>query len=165
MNTVALVDGVPRTLNLVQALQAYVDHQVEVIRRRSEFRLKKAQDRAHIVEGLLKAVDVIDEVIALIRGSRGPRRGPRRASMAAPFEFTDVQAEHILDMRLGQLTRLAKIDLETEMADARARPSACSRRSSATRRCCARSSRTSWPRCRRSSPTSGAPRSPSTPAT
>ena len=118
VNTVALVDGVPRTLNLVQALQAYVDHQVEVIRRRSEFRLRKAQDRAHIVEGLLKAVDVIDAVIALIRGSED-RAAAREGLMAAPFEFSDVQAEHILDLRLGQLTRLAKIDLETEMATLR----------------------------------------------
>ena len=164
MNTVALVDGVPRTLNLVQALQAYVDHQVEVIRRRSEFRLRKAQDRAHIVEGLLKAVDVIDQVIALIRGSED-RAAARDGLMAAPFEFTDVQAEHILDLRLGQLTRLAKIDLETEMAtlretigDARGDPR---RRDGAAHA----SSRTSWPRSRRSSPTSGARRSPSTPAT
>ena len=118
VNTVALVDGVPRTLNLVQALQAYVDHQVDVIRRRSEYRLKKAQDRAHIVEGLLKAVDVIDQVIALIRGSED-RSAARTGLMAAPFEFSDVQAEHILDLRLGQLTRLAKIDLETELATLR----------------------------------------------
>src|SRR4030095_8408160 len=66
VNTVALVDGVPRTLNLVQMLRAYVDHQVEVIRRQSQYRLDKANERAHIVEGLLKAVDVIDDVIALI---------------------------------------------------------------------------------------------------
>ena len=114
VNTVALVDGVPRTLNLVQTLQAYIDHQVEVIRRRSEFRLKKAQDRAHIVEGLLKAVDVIDEVIALIRGSED-RAAARVGLTSEPFAFTDVQAEHILDLRLGQLTRLARIDLETEL--------------------------------------------------
>ena len=69
VNMVALVDQVPRTLNLVQALAAYVDHQVEVITRRSEFRLAKAQRRAHIVEGLLKAINVIDAVIALIRAS------------------------------------------------------------------------------------------------
>ncbi|MGQ0830603.1 MAG: DNA gyrase subunit A [Microthrixaceae bacterium] len=118
VNTVALVDGVPRTLNLVQALQAYVAHQVEVIRRRSEYRLKKAQDRAHIVEGLLKAVDVIDAVIALIRGSED-RAAARAGLMAAPFEFSDVQAEHILELRLGQLTRLAKVDLETELATLR----------------------------------------------
>ena len=146
MNTVALVDGMPRTLNLVQALQAYVDHQVEVIRRRSEFRLRKAQDRAHIVEGLLKAVDVIDEVIALDPRVAKTAPPPATGLMAAPFEFTDVQAEHILDLRLGQLTRLASIDLETEMAtlretigDARGDP----RRRD---RCCAPSSRTSWPR-------------------
>ena len=118
VNTVALVDGVPRTLNLVQALQAYVDHQVEVIRRRSEYRLKKAQDRAHIVEGLLKAVDVIDEVIALIRGSED-RSAARAGLTAEPFSFSDVQAEHILDLRLGQLTRLARIDLDTELGSLR----------------------------------------------
>jgi DNA gyrase subunit A len=114
VNTVALVDGVPRTLNLVQALQAYVDHQVEVIRRRSEHRLAKAQARAHIVEGLLKAVNVIDEIIALIRGSED-RGAARTGLMAEPYLFTEVQAEHILDLRLGQLTRLARVDLETEM--------------------------------------------------
>jgi DNA gyrase subunit A len=114
VNTVALVDGVPRTLNLVQMLQAYIDHQVEVIRRRSQFRLDKALKRAHLVEGLLKAIDVIDEVIALIRGSED-RAAARTGLMADPFEFSIDQAEHILDMRLGQLTRLARIDLETEM--------------------------------------------------
>ncbi|MGK2947525.1 MAG: DNA gyrase/topoisomerase IV subunit A, partial [Acidimicrobiales bacterium] len=118
VNTVALVDGVPRTLNLVQALRAYIDHQVEVITRRSAFRLKKAQDRAHIVEGLLKAVDVIDEVIALIRGSED-RAAARAGLTAEPFSFSDTQAEHILDLRLGQLTRLARVDLETEMATLR----------------------------------------------
>ena len=69
VNMVALVDGVPRTLNLVQLLSAYVAHQVEVIRRRSEFLLKKARDRAHIVEGLIKALDMIDAIIAAIRAS------------------------------------------------------------------------------------------------
>ncbi|MDD9369200.1 MAG: DNA gyrase subunit A [Acidimicrobiales bacterium] len=118
VNTVALVDGVPRTLNLVQMLQAYIDHQVEVIRRRSQFRLDKALKRAHLVEGLLKAIDVIDEVIALIRGSED-RAAARAGLMAEPFEFSIDQAEHILDMRLGQLTRLARIDLETEMENLR----------------------------------------------
>jgi DNA gyrase subunit A len=113
VNTVALVDGVPRTLNLVQSLQAYVDHQVDVIRRRSEFRLDKAQKRLHIVEGLLKAVDVIDEVIALIRGSED-RAAARVGLTSEPFLFSDEQAEHILELRLGQLTRLARVDLETE---------------------------------------------------
>ncbi|MGH9273169.1 MAG: DNA gyrase/topoisomerase IV subunit A, partial [Acidimicrobiales bacterium] len=77
VNTVALVDGVPRTLNLVQMLQAYIDHQIDVIRRRTEFRLDKARKRAHLVEGRLKAINVIDEVIALIRASddRAAARG------------------------------------------------------------------------------------------
>jgi len=114
VNTVALVDGVPRTLNLVQMLQAYIEHQVEVVRRRSQYRLDKALKRAHLVEGLLKAINVIDEVIALIRGSQD-RAEARTGLMAEPFEFSIDQAEHILDMRLGQLTRLARIDLETEL--------------------------------------------------
>ena len=105
VNTVALVDGVPRTLNLVQALQAYIDHQVEVIRRRTEYRLGKAHKELHIVEGRLKAVDVIDQVIATIRAS-DDRAAAKDALMAAPFEFSEVQAEDILAMQLGQLTRL-----------------------------------------------------------
>ena len=119
VNTVALVDGVPRTLNLVQMLQAYIDHQVDVIRRRSQFRLDKARRREHLVEGLLKAINVIDEVIALIRAS-DDRAAARTGLMAEPFEFSIDQAEHILDMRLGQLTRLARIDLETELESLRA---------------------------------------------
>jgi DNA gyrase subunit A len=115
INMVALVDGVPRTLNLAEALSAYVDHQVEVITRRSEFRLKKARDRAHIVEGLLKALDLIDEIIALIRAS-ADRPAAREGLMAEPFSFSEIQANHILDMQLGRLTRLGRSDLEEEMA-------------------------------------------------
>jgi DNA gyrase subunit A len=114
VNMVALVDGVPRTLNLVQMLQAYIEHQVEVITRRSEFRLKKRQDRAHILEGLIKALNVIDEIIALIRASED-KAAARVGLMAEPFEFSEEQAEHILDMRLSQLTRLARVDLESEL--------------------------------------------------
>jgi DNA gyrase subunit A len=118
INMVALVDGIPRTLNLVQALQAYVDHQVEVITRRSEFRLKKKRDRAHIVEGLIKALDLIDEIIALIRAS-ADRPAARDGLQAPPFEFTEIQANHILDMQLGRLTRLGRSDLEAELAELR----------------------------------------------
>jgi DNA gyrase subunit A len=118
VNMVALVDGVPRTLNLAQALHAYIDHQVDVIRRRSEFRLKKARDRAHIVEGLLKALDMIDAIIALIRAS-DDRAAARVGLMAAPFEFTEVQANHILDMTLSRLTRLGRSELEEELAKLR----------------------------------------------
>ena len=118
VNMVALVDGVPRTLNLVQALQAYVEHQIDVIRRRTQFRLDKARARAHIVEGLLKALDMIDAIIATIRAS-DDKPSARAALIAAPFEFTEVQAEHILDMTLSRLTRLGRADLEEEMAKLR----------------------------------------------
>ncbi len=119
VNTVALIDGVPRTLNLVQALQAYIDHQVNVIRRRSEFRLAKAKAREHIAEGLLKAIDMIDAIIALIRASED-RNEAREGLMGEGFEFSEIQANHILDMALGRLTRLGRIDLEKELAELRA---------------------------------------------
>jgi DNA gyrase subunit A len=118
VNMVALVDGVPRTLNLRDALVAYLDHQAEVIRRRSEFRLAKALARAHIVEGLIKAIDMIDAIIALIRAS-ADRAEARTGLMAEPFEFSEEQAVHILDMQLGRLTRLGRSELESELAELR----------------------------------------------
>ncbi|MEY2433897.1 MAG: gyrase subunit [Acidimicrobiaceae bacterium] len=118
VNMVALVDGVPRTLNLLDALVAYIEHQRDVIRRRSEFRLDKAQRRAHIVEGLLKALGMIDKIIAAIRKSAN-RTGAKETMMAKPFEFTEVQAEHIVDLRLHQLTRLGQQELDEEMAKLR----------------------------------------------
>ncbi|MGI8754787.1 MAG: DNA gyrase subunit A [Acidimicrobiales bacterium] len=114
VNTVALVDGVPRTLNLRDALFHYIEHQVEVITRRTEFRLKKDRDRAHIVEGLLKALDLIDQIITTIRGS-ADKASARDALQAEPFEFSEVQAEYILDMQLHRLTRLGRSNLEEEM--------------------------------------------------
>jgi DNA gyrase subunit A len=119
VNMVALVDGVPRTLNLAEALGYYVDHQVEVVTRRSEFRLRKARERAHIVEGLLKAIDMLDAVIAAIRAS-DDRPAARTALMADPFGFSEEQAIHILDMTLGRLTRLGRSELEREIAELRA---------------------------------------------
>jgi DNA gyrase subunit A len=119
VNMVALVDGVPRTLNLRDALVAYVAHQLEVITRRTEFRLEKAQKRAHIVEGLLKALDALDAIIALIRGS-DDRAAARDGLVTEPFSFSLEQAEHILQMQLGQLTRLNRTNLEGELADLRA---------------------------------------------
>ncbi|HEY1466349.1 MAG TPA: DNA gyrase subunit A, partial [Acidimicrobiales bacterium] len=115
VNVLALVDGVPRTLDLAQALSAYIAHQVEVITRRSQYRLDKAKARAHIVEGLLRCLDQLDAVIALIRGSED-RPAARQGLMAAPFEFSEIQANHILDMTLGRLTRLGRSELEEEMA-------------------------------------------------
>jgi len=118
VNTVALVDGIPRTLNLRDALVAYIDHQVEVITRRSQYRLDKALARAHIVEGLLKAIDMIDAIIATIRASEN-KAAAQVALEATPFEFSNVQAEHILDMPLHRLTRLGRANLEEEMASLR----------------------------------------------
>jgi DNA gyrase subunit A len=118
VNMLALVDGVPRTLNLAQALTHYIAHQVDVVTRRTQFRLRKAEARAHIVEGLLKAIDMLDQVIATIRGS-DDRPAARIALMSAPFSFSEEQANHILDMTLGRLTRLGRTELEDEMAKLR----------------------------------------------
>jgi len=118
VNAVALVDGIPRTLNLVQLLTAYVAHQVDVITRRSQRRLKRASERAHIVEGLIRALDIIDEIIALIRAS-ADKAAARAGLTAAPFEFSAEQAEHILDMTLSRLTRLGREELDRELAQLR----------------------------------------------
>jgi DNA gyrase subunit A len=118
VNTVALVDGVPRTLNLRDALQAYVGHQIEVITRRSEHRLEKARQELHINEGLVKALDMIDQVIAAIRSSEDTAAA-RTTLMAAPFEFSEIQAQYILDMPLRRLTRLARAELEEKIAELR----------------------------------------------
>jgi DNA gyrase subunit A len=119
INMVALVDGVPRQINLRDALVAYVKHQRDVITRRSQFRLDKAKRREHILEGRIKALDVIDAIIALIRASDDVAAA-REGLMAAPYEFTEVQANDILDMQLRQLTRLSRIDLQTELDETRA---------------------------------------------
>ncbi|HEV7527106.1 MAG TPA: DNA gyrase subunit A [Acidimicrobiia bacterium] len=112
-NQVALVDGVPRVLNLRMALEVYVEHQVEVITRRSQYRLNKARDRAHILEGLLKALDMIDAIITLIRGSESADAA-RQALQLAPYEFSETQATHILDMALRRLAALERQKLRDE---------------------------------------------------
>ena len=118
INMVALVDGVPRQINLRDALVAYVRHQREVITRRSQFRLDKAKRREHILEGRIKALDVIDAIIALIRASDDVAAA-RDGLMAAPYEFSEIQANDILDMQLRQLTRLSRLDLQTELDETR----------------------------------------------
>ncbi len=115
VNMVALVDGVPRTLNLRDALVAYVDHQIDVVTRRSQHRLDVARARAHIVEGLLRALSRIDEIIALIRSSQD-RQAALTGLCAEPLAFSAEQANHILDMQLGRLTRLGRTRLEEELA-------------------------------------------------
>lgn len=115
VNIVALDHGTPRTMNLRDCIVAYVNHQIDVITRRSEFRLKKAKDRAHIVEGLLRAIDMIDRIIALIRGS-ADKQSAREGLMSKGFDFTEVQAEYILDMTLSRLTRMGRTEYEDELA-------------------------------------------------
>jgi DNA gyrase subunit A len=112
-NMLALVDGVPRLLNLSQLIGAYVDHQIEVVRRRSQFRLRKARERLHIVEGLLRAISMLDEVIEAIKTSED-RAEARRKLTEEPFSFSEVQANHILDMTLARLTRLGTAELQQE---------------------------------------------------
>jgi DNA gyrase subunit A len=120
INMVALVDGVPRQINLRDALVAYVKHQRDVITRRSQFRLDKARRREHILEGRIKALDVIDAIIALIRASDDVAAA-RDGLMAAPYEFSEIQANDILDMQLRQLTRLSRLDLQSELDETRAK--------------------------------------------
>ena len=116
VNMVALVDGVPRTLDLSGMLNGYVRHQIEVITRRTNFRLQKAKDREHILEGRIKALNVIDAIIALIRKS-DDAAAAKETLMKKPYTFSERQAIDILDMQLRQLTRLSRIDLESEIEE------------------------------------------------
>jgi DNA gyrase subunit A len=111
-NNVALVEGRPRTLSLKDMIKVFVDFRHEVVVRRTRFELEKARKRAHIVEGLLKAIDVIDEVVAIIRHSKTVEDA--KAELMARFGFTDEQASAIVDMRLRQLTGLEKDKLQEE---------------------------------------------------
>ena len=117
-NVVALVDGVPRTLNLAELVGHYLDHQMEVIERRTRFRLEKAQRRAHILEGLMIAVDNLDAVIALIRESADTAAA--RAGLIERFALSEEQANAILEMRLRQLTALSISELREELEALRA---------------------------------------------
>ncbi len=108
----ALVDGVPKVLTLKEMLEHYIDHQVNVVTRRTEFDLKKAKERQHILEALLKALDFIDEVINILRSSKSIAEGKER--LMARFGFDEIQANHIVQMRLGQLTGLEREKLEDE---------------------------------------------------
>ena len=107
-----LVDGEPRILNIKELLQEFLKHRENVIRRRTQFRLKKAEERAHILEGFKKALDHIDEIIEIIKASENQKTA--KENLIKRFEFTEVQAQAILDMRLGNLTRLDRNKIETE---------------------------------------------------
>jgi DNA gyrase subunit A len=111
-NMLALVDGVPRTLTLDQILRHYVDHQIEVITRRTRYRLRKAQERAHVLEGLLVALDHIDEIIELIRSS--PSADEAKTGLMERFELSEIQAQAILDMQLRRLAALERQRIQDE---------------------------------------------------
>jgi DNA gyrase subunit A len=113
-NMLALVDGVPRTLNLAQFIRHYVDHQIEVIYRRTQYRLRKAQERAHILRGLVKALDMLDEVIALIR--RSPTVEEARTGLMGLLDIDEIQATAILDMQLRRLAALERQKIIDELA-------------------------------------------------
>jgi DNA gyrase subunit A len=111
-NNVALVEGQPTTLNLRQMLTVYLDHRLEVVRRRSAFLLGKAKDRLHLVEGLLLAIVDIDDVIAIIRSSEDAAEA--RTRLMDAFDLSEIQSNYILDMQLRRLTKFSRIDLESE---------------------------------------------------
>jgi len=114
-NAVALVDGVPRTLSLLELVRYYLDYQREIVTRRSKYELRKALERAHVLEGYLVALDNLDEVIALIRNAEDTDAA--REELMARFELSEIQAQAILDLRLRQLTGLERKRIEDEHAD------------------------------------------------
>lgn len=115
INNIALVNGRPKLLNLKDIISVFVDHRKDVTERRTRFELRKAEERMHIVEGLLKALDIIDEIINLIRSSRTIQMA--KESMMEKWDFSDLQASAIVAMRLGQLTGLEKEKLQKEFDD------------------------------------------------
>ena len=115
VNNIALVNGRPMLLNLKDIIRHFVDHRIDVVTRRTQYDLRKAEERAHILEGLLKALDVIDEVISIIRGSQTVEQA--RNTLMERFGFTDVQARYIVEMRLRQLTGMEREKLQSEYDD------------------------------------------------
>ena len=115
MTMLALVDGEPRLLSLRRVLQHYIEHRREIIRRRSEYDLRRARERAHILEGLLKALDILDEVIQTIR--RSQTTDTARANLVKNFKFSEIQAQAILDMPLKRLAALERKKLQDEYAE------------------------------------------------
>ena len=118
INAVALVKGRPQTLGLKELLQVFIDHRIEVVRRRSTFRKAKAQSRLNLVDGLLKAIVDIDKVIKIIRASEDASIA--KASLIKTFKLSDEQVTYILDMPLRRLTKMSKIELETEAKELKA---------------------------------------------
>jgi len=115
INAVALVNGKPKTLGLKELLQVFIDHRIEVVTRRSNFRKDKAAARLNLVDGLLKAIIDIDKVVKIVRGSDDANEA--KAALIKSFKLTDEQATYILDMPLRRLTKMSKIELETEQKE------------------------------------------------
>jgi DNA gyrase/topoisomerase IV subunit A len=115
INAVALVKGRPQTLGLKELLQVFIDHRIEVVRRRSQYRKAKAEGRLSMVDGLLKAIIDIDKVIKIIRGSDDAAAAKEK--LIKDFKLNDEQATYILDMPLRRLTKMSKLELETEQKD------------------------------------------------
>src|SRR5947209_2527015 len=114
-NAVALVDGVPKTLSLLELIRHYLDYQREVVTRRSKYELRQAEKRAHVLEGYLKALDSVDAVIALIRAAADT--DDAREGLMREFDLSEVQAQAILDLRLSRLTKLAREEIQGEYDD------------------------------------------------
>ena len=117
INNVTLVDGQPQTLGLLQLLSVYVDHRINVVRRRTAFRLGKKKDRLHLVEGLLVAIVDIDEVIQIIRSS--DEVAAARTRLMSIYDLSEIQANYILELRLRQLTKYSRVELEKEQEELR----------------------------------------------
>ena len=112
INNVALVEGRPRTLSLKEMLEVYLEHRIDVVKRRSKFRLEKATDRLHLVEGMLLAIVDIDKVIKVIRASDDAAQA--KQALMKGFKLSDIQTTYILEMPLRRLTKTSKIELQTE---------------------------------------------------
>lgn len=115
INNVALVDGAPKTLGLVEMLEVFLDHRINVVKRRSQYRRQKAQDRLHLVDGLLIAIIDIDKVIALIRSSEDTATA--RAQLMKTFKLSEIQANYILEMPLRRLTKFSRLEIEKEQKE------------------------------------------------
>ncbi len=115
VNMLALVNGIPKILTLKECLEQYIDFQVDVIRRRTQFDLKKAKEREHILQGLIIALDNIDEVVEILRSSKTIAEGKQR--LMDRFELTEIQADHIVNMTLGKLTGMERQKLLDELAE------------------------------------------------
>ena len=115
----AIVNGQPKVLSLMELLRNFIEHRVDVVRRRTQYELRQAEARAHILEGLQKALDHIDAIIKLIRAAKTTAEA--REGLIAQFEFTEIQAKAILEMQLQRLTSLERQKIEDELKELRAK--------------------------------------------